>query len=118
MEAGPEVPRSGEAGARERRWGRVLGVLGGALIVVATLMLAGAGYGTRVRRGFADRRSYDMVKPAVHRALPRATLTAALGLGLMMAGGRLRRAGSGSGAPRPAEARPDSAEDETSQARG
>ncbi len=56
----------------------VLQVLGVLLIVLATLNLTVAGYGTEVRRGFAQRRSYDMIKPRVQSALPR---TAILGLG-------------------------------------
>jgi len=86
-------------GVRARRWGWALGACGVLLIVVAALMLASAGYGTRVRREFADRRSYDMVKPAVHRALPRVALTAALGVGLSIAGSRLRRGRSGPEGP-------------------
>ena len=55
-----------------------LQVIGVVLIVLGTLNLTVAGYGTEVRRDFAQRRSYDMIKPRVQAALPR---TAVLGLG-------------------------------------
>lgn len=75
----------------------IASALGVLAIVLATLDLASAGYGTRVRRGFGDRRSYDMVKPAVHRALPRVALTGGCGVGLLVAGGALRRRARGDG---------------------
>lgn len=65
-----------------------LGILG---IVMAALHLANAGYGSSVNRGFANRRSYDMVKPAVHQAMPRTALLGLGGLLLVIVGGRLGR---------------------------
>ena len=79
------TPRRTVAG----RWLIALGVLS---IVLAALHLANAGYGSTVRREFANRRSYDMVKPAVHRALPRTLLLGRGGRGLALAGARLGRA--------------------------
>lgn len=81
-------PARSERAAWHGRW--VIG-LGVALIALAALHLAAAGYGTRPRRDFAERRSYDMVKPAVHRALPRSALLGTAGLAFVLAGGRLRR---------------------------
>lgn len=75
--------------ARLRRsW--VLSGVGLATIVFATLWLANAGYGTEVRREFGQRRSYDMVKPAVQRAMPGVIVTGLGGLVLMIAGARMR----------------------------
>lgn len=74
-----------------RRAGWALSGLGLAVIVGATLWVASAGYGTRVRRGFEERRSYDTVKPAVQRVAPWAVLTGVSGLVLMVVGTRLRR---------------------------
>ena len=75
-----------------RAWaGWALSGLGLGAIVLSTIMLASAGYGTRVRRSFSERRTYDMVKPAVQRALPRVALTGLTGLGLMIVGTGLRR---------------------------
>lgn len=65
-----------------------LGILG---IILATLHLANAGYGSSVKRGFANRRTYDMVKPAVHEAMPRTTLLGLGGLLLVVVGARLGR---------------------------
>jgi hypothetical protein len=67
-------------------------VTGAGIVVVlyAVILLTSAGYGTRVLHDFAERRSYDMVKRDVHRAFPRALLTAVCGGVLVWVGGRLR----------------------------
>ena len=78
------------ADLRRTRLGWVLSAIGAALILAAVLELTSAGYGTHVLRTFAERRSYDMVKRDVHRAFPRAAVTAALGGGFLFAGARLR----------------------------
>jgi hypothetical protein len=70
--------------------GWILTGLGILLILVGVLEITSAGYGTHVLREFAERRSYDMVKRDLHRALPRAALTAVLGGGLLFAGSRAR----------------------------
>ena len=87
-QAGPEDEIDEDA---RRRASWALTGLGVAAIVGAALWLSSAGYGTRVRRAFADRRSYDMVKPAVHRALPGVAALGLGGLGLLLAGARMRR---------------------------
>jgi hypothetical protein len=61
------------------------------LIVAATLTLSSAGYGTEVKREFSQRRSYDMIKPAVHKAMPRAVLLGLGGLVLILIGAQFRR---------------------------
>jgi hypothetical protein len=71
--------------------GRGLIAAGILSIVLAALHLASAGYGSSVRRGFANRRSYDMVKPDVHRALPRTFLLGIGGLAVVLVGARLAR---------------------------
>ena len=93
----PPCPARAQRAAWHARWMIGAGVI---LIVCATLNLSRAGYGMRPRRDFAQRKSYDMVKPDVHRALP---LTIVLGMGgliLILAAGRVRRAGSQERDPR------------------
>ncbi len=85
-----------------KRIGRTVIGVGIVLIVLATLHLADAGYGSSVNRGFAHRRSYDMVKRDARRAFPETLLLALGGLGLILAGGRILRGpaqlpGSGEG---------------------
>ena len=46
---------------------------------------------------FAERRSYDQVKVALHGSFPLGFAVAMAGLGLALLGGRLRRAAGGSG---------------------
>jgi len=76
---------------RLRRRGSLSIGIGLALIVAATLWVANAGYGSQVRRRFANRRSYDMVKTSVHEVLPRVLLTGLAGLGLILLGARMRQ---------------------------
>lgn len=71
--------------------GRALIVLGLLAILTATLTLASAGYGTQPKRDFAQRRSYNMVKVDVRRAFPFVLVLGLTGLGLVLAGGRMRR---------------------------
>lgn len=79
-------------GSRRLRCGGSLSIgCGLVLIVGATLWLANVGYGGHVRRQFAQRRSYDMVKTSVHEVLPRVLLVGLGGLGLILLGARLRR---------------------------
>jgi hypothetical protein len=75
---------------RERAGWVAIG-LGAVLLLVAVLYLSAAGHGTRTLHDFAERRSYDMVKRDVHRALPRAVTIAAAGGLLIALGRRLRR---------------------------
>lgn len=85
-----EPPPDEEADRARRRRSWILSGVGLATIVFATLWLANAGYGTHVRREFGQRRSYDMVKPAVQRAMPGVILTGLSGLALMVVGARMR----------------------------
>lgn len=75
--------------------------LGSGLIVVGLATILGAvvwvledanGPGTGPK-SFAERRSYDQVKESVHRTFPLAFAVGLAGLGLTMAGARLRRGG-------------------------
>ena len=77
---------------RQLAFGRGLIALGILGIILATLHLANAGYGSSVRRGFGNRRTYDMIKPAVHQAMPRTILLGLGGLLLVVVGGRMGRA--------------------------
>jgi hypothetical protein len=73
-----------------RRLGWVLTGIGALLVLLGVFELTSAGYGTRVRHNFAERRSYDMVKTDVHAALPWAATKALVGLGVVLLGARLR----------------------------
>ena len=65
--------------------------LGLAMILACVLWVSSAGYGTRVLRSFAERRSYDTVKRDVHAVMPYALPLGLAGLGLAIAGGAVRR---------------------------
>jgi hypothetical protein len=95
----PSPPRSpdlsqdlspGQSLRLRRRGGLSIGI-GLVLIVAATLWVANVGYGGHVRRKFAQRRSYNMVKTSVHEVLPRVLLTGLAGLGLILLGARMRQ---------------------------
>ena len=86
----------------DRRHRRALGialvVIGLAVIVVSviTVLEVANGPGTGPK-SFAERRSYDQVKEAVHRVFPLAFVAGLGGLGLAMLGARVfGRARSGS----------------------
>jgi hypothetical protein len=64
----------------------VVGILWGVLYVLE----AANGPGRGPDR-FQDRRSYDQVKRAVHTSLPGGLWRSALGLGLALGGGQIRR---------------------------
>jgi len=90
-QAPPRPEQAHSAAARvasQRRSARILLALGIVAIALSALTLASAGYGSRPTRSFAQRRSYNMVKTEVHRALPRALLIGLAGLWLAMAGQR------------------------------
>lgn len=75
-----------------KRLGTVLLVLGLVVIVVAVLWVLevanGPGTGPKT---FAERRSYDQVKEALHESFPLGFAVGIGGLGLAMLGARLRR---------------------------
>ena len=67
-------------------------ILGGVLYVLEAANGPGRGPTT-----FAQRRSYDQVKSAVHQSFPIGAAVALAGLGLAWAGSRLRSSASPSG---------------------
>ena len=77
--------------ANRRRLGSWLIGVGIAIILAAVLWVLevanGPGTGPKT---FATRRSYDQVKQSVHETFPTAFAIAMVGLGLALAGGRLR----------------------------
>ena len=75
---------------RRSQVGVLLMAVGALGILWGVIELSGAGYGTDVRRDFAQRRSYNMVKRDVHEALPWAAAKALGGLGVLLLGARLR----------------------------
>lgn len=86
-----------------RRLGLAL-VIGGILTIVASVIAVlesanGPGTGPK---SFAERRSYDQVKVAVHRSYPIALIAALGGLALALVGARCLEA-SASAADRPGE---------------
>ena len=74
---------------RRTRWGWVLSALGLCLVLAGVLHLTSSAIGGRVG-SFAERRTYNQVKTAAQHAWPSAMLIALSGLGLMIAGSRLR----------------------------
>ena len=80
---------------RRRRLGTALLVIGlvGILWGVFHILEAANGPGTGPKT-FAERRSYDMVKKAVHESFLGGFARAMAGLGLMMLGARVRRRGA------------------------
>jgi hypothetical protein len=74
---------------RRVRWGWVLSALGLLLMLAGVLYLTSSAIGGRVG-SFADRRTYNQVKTAAQHAWPASMLIALSGLGLMIAGSRLR----------------------------
>ena len=76
----------------QRKLGRGLIIFGLVVIVVSVIYVLevanGPGTGPKT---FAQRRSYNQVKEAVHSSYPKAFLAALSGLGLSMLGSRLSR---------------------------
>lgn len=80
---------------RRRRLGTGL-IVGGILVIavsVITVLEIANGPGTGPKT-FAQSRGYDQVKRDIHRSFPIALLGGLLGLGIAMAGARIREAGS------------------------
>ena len=86
---------------RGRRLGNALIALGLVTIVVAVVWVLevanGPGTGPKT---FAQRRSYNQVKVAVHKSFPVAFAVGLGGLGLALLGGRLRRGDDEPSSPR------------------
>ena len=91
MDAPSESTPPEDPPTRDPRPGWFVTAFGIALIIWATLSIAGAGYGSRPKLNFAERRSYDMVKRDVHRAFPLSMLKAATGLALIFVGAKMRK---------------------------
>ena len=78
--------------ARRARVGAILIALGILTIVAAGLGMLEASNGPGLGpTEFAQRRSYNQTKEAMHEVFPLGLACAAAGLGLAMLGGRLRR---------------------------
>jgi len=77
--------------ARER-WGWVTTVLGFVVILTGVFHLTNATVGGRVHE-FKDRRTYNEVKLAAHRAFPVTVLLGLAGMGIVYLGGKLRASG-------------------------
>ncbi len=82
-------PQAAEAAHLTKRGWILIGV-GLVVLVWAVLRVTSAAYGTQPRHDFAQRRSYDMIKPVVHEVFPMALVQGLAGLALMIAGGRQR----------------------------
>jgi len=81
--------------ARLTKRGWVLTGIGLVVIVWAVLRVTSAAYGTSPKTNFAERQSYDMIKPRVHEAFPMAFVQGLAGVALMIAGARQRRLAEG-----------------------
>lgn len=102
---GDSIPPSGSGGsggmgigrwvramsARER-WGWIATILGFVVILAGVLHLTSATVGGRVHE-FKERRTYNEVKLAAHRAFPVTVLLGFAGMGLVFLGGKLRASG-------------------------
>ena len=75
---------------RAKRWGWVLTALGLVVILWAVLRVTSAAYGTSPRHKFAERRSYDQIKVALHAVFPGAFAQGLAGLGLILVASKLR----------------------------
>jgi hypothetical protein len=98
-EATPErrAKGSGLTGAIARmsgreRWGWIVTGLGFVVILWGVLHLTSATIGGPIHE-FKDRRTYNEVKIAAHRAFPVTLLLGFTGMGLVALGGRLRASG-------------------------
>lgn len=81
-----------ERNAKALRNGAILIGVGIAIIVVGVLYVLEAANGPGAGpQTFAERRSYNQTKEAVHGSLPIGLLIAGAGLALAMVGGRMRR---------------------------
>lgn len=87
-------PRNWETDGADNPWrprlgsGHALVALGVALIVAATLYVATAGYGDRVR-ALEERRSYNQVKESVREVWPAAMCLGLSGVFFCIWGGRV-----------------------------
>lgn len=84
------------------RWklGWIVTGLGMLVLLWAVLHLSAAGYGSRPRDSFANRRPYNQVKSEVHEAFPGAILRA-LAAGLLLWFGARLRSSTGADSERP-----------------
>ena len=71
------------------RWGWIATTLGFAVILAGVFHFTGATIGGRVHE-FRERRTYEEVKRAAHRALPVTALLGLAGAGLVVLGAKLR----------------------------
>ena len=77
--------------AQRRKLGIALIVVGLLTIVGAVLAVCQSAEGPGWHTTFAQRRTYDQVKVAVHKSFPLAFVVGLLGLGLAMLGSRISK---------------------------
>jgi uncharacterized membrane protein len=85
------VSKEGEGAAipPRARWGWIATIVGFLVILAGVLHLTSATVGGRVHE-FKERRTYNEVKTAAHRAIPITALLGFVGMGLVLLGGKLR----------------------------
>lgn len=74
------------------RWGWVATIVGLLVILAGVLNLTSATVGGRVHE-FSERRTYNEVKTAAHRAIPMTALLGFAGMSLVLLGSKLRAQG-------------------------
>ena len=77
-------------GALRERWGWVATIVGFVVILAGVLHLTSATVGGRVHE-FKERRTYNEVKMAAHRAIPVTALLGFAGMGLVLLGASCAR---------------------------
>jgi hypothetical protein len=90
---GAAIPPPEPGRSLRTRWGWVATIVGFLVILAGVLHLTSATVGGRVRE-FKDRRTYNEVKTATHRAIPVTALLGFVGMGLVVLGGKLRASGA------------------------
>lgn len=91
MDSGNSVAPERADSRRKQRLGWIVTGLGGVVVLWGVLYMTSHTVGGRVE-DFAHRRTYNNTKIAMHEAFPGFVWRSALGLALVFAGARIRRA--------------------------